>query len=90
MTEYYIPTGPSETEFVEKRSRFITHLWPVETEEEIFIPDEVSEEVEEIPAAPKAKEFKIPELSMPVMGLIAALAVAMSMIPGLSVFSFLF
>lgn len=26
MTEYYIPTGPSETEFVEKRSRFISHV----------------------------------------------------------------
>ncbi len=34
MTEYYIPTGNSETEFVEKRSRFIGHVWRVETEEE--------------------------------------------------------
>ena len=34
MTEYYIPTAPSETEFVEKRSRFIGHVWPVESEEE--------------------------------------------------------
>ena len=34
MTEYYIPTGPSETEFVEKRSRFIGHVWRVESEEE--------------------------------------------------------
>lgn len=34
MTEYYIPTAPSETEFTEKRSRFIGHVWPVETEEE--------------------------------------------------------
>ena len=34
MTEYYIPTAPSETEFVEKRSRFIGHVWPVRTEEE--------------------------------------------------------
>ena len=34
MTEYLIPTGPSETEFVEKRSRFISHVWPVESEEE--------------------------------------------------------
>jgi len=33
VTEYYIPTGPSETEFVEKRSRFIGHVWPVESEE---------------------------------------------------------
>ena len=33
MTEYYIPTQPSETEFVEKRSRFIGHVWRVETEE---------------------------------------------------------
>ena len=34
MTEYYIPTGPSEAELVEKRSRFIGQLRPVETEEE--------------------------------------------------------
>lgn len=33
MTEYLIPTAPSETEFTEKRSRFIGHVWPVETEE---------------------------------------------------------
>ena len=29
MSEYYIPTAPSETEFTEKRSRFIGHVWPV-------------------------------------------------------------
>jgi uncharacterized YigZ family protein len=34
MTEYFVPTGPSETEFTEKRSRFIGRVWPVETEEE--------------------------------------------------------
>jgi uncharacterized YigZ family protein len=34
VTEYYIPTGPSHTEFVEKRSRFIGQVRPVETEEE--------------------------------------------------------
>ena len=34
MTEYYIPTGNAETEFVEKRSRFIGHVWRVESEEE--------------------------------------------------------
>jgi len=34
MTEYYIPTQNSETEFVEKRSRFIGHVKRVETEEE--------------------------------------------------------
>ena len=34
MTEYYIPTQASETTFVEKRSEFIGHVWPVETEEE--------------------------------------------------------
>ena len=34
MTEYYIPTQNSETEFVEKRSRFIGHVWRVESEEE--------------------------------------------------------
>ena len=34
MTEYLVPTKASETEFVEKRSTFIGHVWPVETEEE--------------------------------------------------------
>lgn len=34
MSEYFIPTAPSETEFTEKRSRFIGHVWPVNTEEE--------------------------------------------------------
>lgn len=34
MTEYYIPTGPSEAEVVEKRSRFIGQVWRVATEEE--------------------------------------------------------
>lgn len=33
MTEYFVPTASSETEFVEKRSRFIGHVWPVESEE---------------------------------------------------------
>ena len=34
MTEYYIPTGRSETELVEKRSRFIGQVWLVSSEEE--------------------------------------------------------
>ena len=34
MTEYLSPTQASETEFTEKRSTFIGHVWPVETEEE--------------------------------------------------------
>ena len=34
MTEYTIPAGPGESELVEKRSRFLGHLRPVETEEE--------------------------------------------------------
>ena len=34
MTEYLAPSRPSETEFTEKRSTFIGHVWPVETEEE--------------------------------------------------------
>lgn len=34
MTQYYIPTQNSETEFVEKRSRFIGHVWRVESEEQ--------------------------------------------------------
>ena len=34
MTEYLIPTGEAESEFTEKRSRFIGHIWRVECEEE--------------------------------------------------------
>ncbi|NBI66388.1 YigZ family protein [Pseudoflavonifractor sp. 60] len=34
MTEYYIPTGHSETELVEKRSRFIGQVWRISSEEE--------------------------------------------------------
>lgn len=34
MTEYFIPTAPAEAELVEKRSRFIGQVKPVETEEE--------------------------------------------------------
>ncbi len=34
LTEYYTPTGPGEAEYVEKRSRFLGHVRPVESEEE--------------------------------------------------------
>ena len=34
MTEYQIPTAPGQAELVEKRSRFIGHVWPVNSEEE--------------------------------------------------------
>ena len=34
MTEYLIPTGEAESEFTEKRSRFLGHIWRVESEEE--------------------------------------------------------
>ena len=34
MDEYLVPTDFGEDEFVEKKSRFIGRLWPVETEEE--------------------------------------------------------
>ena len=34
MTEYYIPAGPGEAEFTEKRSDFLGHVRMVETEEE--------------------------------------------------------
>ncbi len=34
MNEYYIPSGPGEAEFSEKRSRFLGHVRPVESEEE--------------------------------------------------------
>ena len=34
MDEYLVPTDFGEDEFVEKKSRFIGRVWPVETEEE--------------------------------------------------------
>ena len=34
MEEYLVPTQYGEDEFVEKKSRFIGRIWPVETEEE--------------------------------------------------------
>lgn len=34
MSEYFVPTAAAEAEFVEKRSRFIGHVWPVESEEQ--------------------------------------------------------
>ncbi|MBQ7693447.1 MAG: YigZ family protein [Oscillospiraceae bacterium] len=34
MSEYYIPTGPGESEFTEKRSRFLGHVRMVESEDE--------------------------------------------------------
>ncbi len=34
MSSYFVPLGPAEAEFVEKRSRFIGHIWPVDSEAE--------------------------------------------------------
>ena len=34
MEEYLVPTGFGQDEFVEKKSRFIGRIWPVETEEQ--------------------------------------------------------
>ena len=34
MQEYLVPTGYGEDEFIEKKSRFIGRVWPVDTEEE--------------------------------------------------------
>ena len=34
MSEYYVPTGAGEAEFTEKRSRFLGHVRPVDSEEE--------------------------------------------------------
>ena len=34
MDEYLVPTGYGEDEFIEKKSRFIGHIWPVESEAE--------------------------------------------------------
>ncbi len=33
MTDYTVPAGYGEAELTEKRSRFIGHVWPVETED---------------------------------------------------------
>ena len=34
MTEYFVPTGAGESEYVEKRSRFLGHVRPAESEDE--------------------------------------------------------
>ena len=34
MTEYFIPAGSGESEYIEKRSSFLGHVRPVETEDE--------------------------------------------------------
>lgn len=34
MIEYYVPTGAGESEYVEKRSRFLGHVRPVKSEDE--------------------------------------------------------
>ncbi len=34
MAGYFVPLQAAEAEFVEKRSRFIGHIWPVSTQEE--------------------------------------------------------
>ncbi len=34
MTEYFVPAGAGESEYVEKRSQFLGHVRPVESEEE--------------------------------------------------------
>ena len=34
MTTYLVPADYAEIEYIEKRSRFIARVWPVETEAE--------------------------------------------------------
>ena len=34
MSKFRVPFAPAESEFEEKRSRFISHIWPVESEEQ--------------------------------------------------------
>ena len=34
MSGFRVPFAPAQSEFVEKRSRFISHIWPVESEEQ--------------------------------------------------------
>ena len=34
MSEFKVPFQAADSEFMEKRSRFISHIWPVETEEQ--------------------------------------------------------
>lgn len=42
MTEYYLPTGYAQSEFVEKKSRFISQIWRISTE------DEAREKIEQV------------------------------------------
>lgn len=37
MGEYYIPSGAGESELSEKRSTFLGHVRPVETEDELSL-----------------------------------------------------
>ena len=37
LEEYLVPTQYAQDEFVEKKSRFIGRIWPVETEEEVVM-----------------------------------------------------
>ena len=41
MEEYLVPAEEAESEFTEKRSRFIGHVWRVETEEEARVKSEL-------------------------------------------------
>ena len=34
MEEYLVPTAFGQAEFIEKKSRFIGHIWPTESEAE--------------------------------------------------------
>ena len=34
LRSFRVPFAAAESEFTEKRSRFIGHIWPVETEEQ--------------------------------------------------------
>lgn len=40
MKEYLVPTGDGEAQFIERRSRFIGHIFLTETEEEALAPAE--------------------------------------------------
>ena len=45
MSEYYIPSAPGETEFTEKRSRFLGHVRCVETEDEAKASDKLVQDL---------------------------------------------
>ena len=62
MDEYLVPTQFGEDEFIEKKSRFIGRLWPVETEEEALARiQEMKKRLEETGESPEAYMLMLEE-----------------------------